>query len=327
MQLWDIETSDNQMVQGRFQRDQHGGEVWVMTMKRQWNLVDKVWTEVPAQEIYDDPVYEGEPGLSAMKIDHEFAVSKRNTDVVVFGKARSYAKRPVTYQECRLLIDGHIDKTIAVYGERQWIEHGGSVAVSHPKAFVEANLDYSRALGGDERNRLGTGIATSHKTLIERPVPSVFAPGEDWAPSAKHLKVAGFGPLPPFFSHRAKFAGCFDTHWQQHRRPLLPEDFDTRFYQSAPEDQQCDGFLTGGERLMMSGFCHDDVLSFRFPSETYIATALFGEDTRHVPMSLYTVFIDTEEKILTLSYSAAFPCQAQEHLLTSSRVSKRKEAV
>ncbi len=43
----------------------------------------------------------------------------------------------MTYQECRVLIDGHIDKTLAVHGERVWVEHGGSVTLSKPVPFIE----------------------------------------------------------------------------------------------------------------------------------------------------------------------------------------------
>ncbi|MCG9595572.1 DUF2169 domain-containing protein [Vibrio sp. Isolate25] len=327
MQLWDIEQTTDLQTKGRFQRDENGHEVWVLTAKRQWNLNEKVWQEVLAEEIHDDPVYLGEPGLSAMKIDHEFPVSKQNTDVLVYGKARAYANRPVTYHECRILIDSHIDKTIAVHGERQWVEHGGSVTVSLPKAYVEAEIDYSRALGGDERNRLGSGVAKSSSELLERGVPSVFFPNEDWGPNTKNLRVAGLGPVPPFFSERMQYAGTFDDKWQESRRPLLPEDFNRRFYQSAPADQQCNGFLEGGERLMMSGFSHDDVFSFRIPSEKYVAVADFGEEKFRIPMAMYTVFIDTEAKRLTISYSASFPCQAKEHLLVSSKVLKVGEKV
>ncbi|GAL20882.1 pentapeptide repeat family protein [Vibrio maritimus] len=82
-----------------------------------------------------------------MKTDHEFAYFKANTDVLVFGKARSYAKKPTTQHECRVLLDGHIDKTLKIMGERVWIEHGGGVTVSRPIEFIEREIDYSNAVG------------------------------------------------------------------------------------------------------------------------------------------------------------------------------------
>ncbi|GLT16507.1 hypothetical protein GCM10007938_02830 [Vibrio zhanjiangensis] len=325
MQLWDIEQTEGLLVKGRFQRDENGHEVWVLTAKRQWNLIDNQWVESLAEEIYDDPIYLGEPGSSVMKMDHEFAVTKQNTDVLVFGKARSYAKRPVTYHECRVLIDGHVDKTIAVHGERHWIRHGGTITVSNPKPFVEADIDYGKALGGDERNRNGCGIAENSEELLQKPVPSVFFPNEEWAPNSKNIRVAGLGPIAPFFAERTQYAGTFDTHWEECRRPLFPQDFNRKFYQSAPSDQQCNGFLVGGERLLMSGFSHDDVIAFRLPSDKFQARISLGKETLTAPMQIYTLFVDTELKSLTLSYGASFMCQGKEHLLVSSKVSQLKE--
>ncbi|MBW3698163.1 DUF2169 domain-containing protein [Vibrio sp. T187] len=320
MQLWDIDSHPELTLKGRFQRDENGNEVWVVTGKRTWKLEVTAWVEQEESLIHDDPVYAGEPGISAMKEDHEFAYFKQNTDVLIYGKARSYSKKPVVYHECRLLLDGHIDKTISVHGERVWIEHGGSLTMSRPTEFIEKEIDYSNAIGGDIRNRIGCGIASSNKELLEQNVPSVFYPKEDWSPTGAKLRTAGFGPVPPFFESRLTFAGTFDEHWEETRRPMLPTDFDKRFYQSAPVDQQCKGYLLGGERMVMSGFCHDDTILFRIPSEQYVAIAKFQDETYQSDMSIYTVFVDSEQKTVSVSYTAAFPCQGREHLLIATEI-------
>ncbi|MDF4844944.1 DUF2169 domain-containing protein, partial [Vibrio parahaemolyticus] len=106
---------------------------------------------------------------------------------------------------------------------------------------------------------------------------------------------------------------------------MLPLDFDKRFFQSAPADQQCKGFLKGGERLMMSGFCHDDTISFRIPKEKYRAIATFKDGSYPVDMAMYTLFVDAEKKTISISYTAAFPCQSKEHLLVSTSITKVEE--
>ncbi|WP_299015036.1 DUF2169 domain-containing protein [uncultured Photobacterium sp.] len=320
MQLWDIDAGPNQSIKGRFQRDANGHEVWVLSLKRAWQFMEKQWVEVDDVEVYDDPLFLGEPGFSSMVADHDFPVLKRNTDVIIYGKARSYANRPVKHHQCRLLIDGHIDKTLDVIGPRQWVSHGGSITVSTPQAFIVQDVDYCHALGGDHRNRLGCGIAQSNQELLSCAVPSVFYSSQDWQANTDKVEVAGFGPLPPFFSERLSYAGTYDETWFEERRPLLPLDFDVKFYQCAPKDQQCKSFLNGGERVMVSGFSHDDVLSFRIPSEQYQAVARFGEDERTVDMKLYTLWINTEKMRIEATYTAAFPCQGQEHTLVSSKV-------
>ena len=128
MQLWDIEQSDSYALKGRFQRDSQGHETWVLSMKKAWIYVEGQWQrEATPAVIHDDPVYSGEDGFSAMKSDHDFPIYKKNTDILIYGKARTYAKKPMSSHSCRVLVDGHVDKSLIVIGERQWIDHGGSI--------------------------------------------------------------------------------------------------------------------------------------------------------------------------------------------------------
>lgn len=322
MQLWEIEPNPALAIKGRFQRDENGDEVWVLTAKRAWKQIEKQWVEQTHPEIYDVPQYAGKEGFSALKHDHEFQITKSNTDVIVYAKARTEAKRPAPYHRCRLLIDGHIDKTIGVYGPRRWVEHAGTLSLSNPQPFIETDIDYSFAIGGDERNRLGCGIAKTNQELVTQCVPAVFYLKEDWRANPKNSRVAGLGSVPAFFSDRLKLAGTFDKRWELERRPLLPEDFDHAFFQCAPPDQQCKGHLLGGERIMLSGCSHDFPLSFRVPSERYVAEARIAGKLHLAPMRIYTVFIDSESQFISITYSASFPCQGQEHLLASCRISQ-----
>jgi hypothetical protein len=76
---------------------------------------------------------------------------------------------------------------------------------------------------------------------------------------------------------------------------------------------------------MMSGFCHDDTISFRIPKEKYRALATFKQDTYQADMSMYTLFVDAEKKTISISYTSAFPCQGKEHLLVSTSITKLAE--
>lgn len=321
MALWDIDDNPELAIKGRFVRDENGDEVWVLVAKRAWQKMGSVWVEQAKPEIHDTPFYAGKDGFSALKHDHEFHGVKKNTDVIVHGKARTYAKRPLHHHTCRLLVEGHVDKTICVSGPRRWVEHAGTVTPSIPQPFIERDIDYSFAIGADERNRLGCGVAKTNTELLKQNVPAIFYPKEEWTPNNKKTRVAGFGALPPFFSARLIFAGTFDKQWELTRKPLLPEDFDCHFFQSAPLDQQCKGYLSGNELISLSGFSHGDVLSFHVPSEHYLACVHIGEVVYQAPMHIYTVYVDTDSQCLSISYCASFPCQGQEHLLTKSTIS------
>lgn len=331
MQLWDIKCADPYAVKGRFLRDKNGHEVWIATLKKGWQLIDGEWQEInESLDIFDEPVYTGEPGLSSIVQDSDFSIGKSNTDVVIFGKAKSLAKRPVTVQTCRLLVEGHIDKSLIVRGDRKWISQAGSLIPSLPMVFIEKEIDLSKAIGGhDERNRLGCGVEEKSSELLQKAVPSVFYPQEDWGVNTDNIKVANFGPVPVFSQLRSQFAGTFDQTWFDERRPLFPADFNEQFYQSAPEDQQCDGFLNGGERIVLSGFSHEDALTFFLPKDHFKAKAFFkdeDDDPQIKAMNLQTVFINTEEEKITACWSAAFECQSREHLLRTTEIVKSAEA-
>src|SRR4029079_3507430 len=48
----------------------------------------------------------------------------------------------------------------------------------------------------------------------------------------------GWAAIPAHWSQRARFAGTYDDAWRESRWPLPPEDFDPRFFNVAPIDQQ-----------------------------------------------------------------------------------------
>ena len=61
-----------------------------------------------------------------------------------------------------------------------------------------------------------------------------------------------FGPLRRDERPRKAYAGTFDQNWIENRMPLLPEDFDTRFNQAAPPNQQVRGYLKGDEAVSIA---------------------------------------------------------------------------
>ena len=53
--------------------------------------------------------------------------------------------------------------------------------------------------------------------------------------------------MPRHAQSRVKLAGTYDEKWLNDRFPILPEDFDSRFFNAAPEDQQLDDYRPGEE--------------------------------------------------------------------------------
>ena len=50
----------------------------------------------------------------------------------------------------------------------------------------------------------------------------------------------GFGRPRADWTPRLTYAGTYDQTWIDDVFPFLPADFDVRYYQAAPEDQQID---------------------------------------------------------------------------------------
>src|SRR5262249_44792319 len=142
-------------------------------------------------------------------------------------------------------------KTVRVFGDRVWKPGVLGLAMTDPEPFVAIPITYERAFGGadrtsdnpkkhdwERRNPVGTGFALDPQRLIEQKLPNVEDPKPLSGWGRSRPRPAGFGPIARHWLPRAEFAGTYGEKWQTERLPLLPEDFDERFYLCAPADQQ-----------------------------------------------------------------------------------------
>lgn len=157
---------------------------------------------------------------------------------------------------------GALTKTFAVVGMRIWQFWPHGLGASGPLPFEVMPIGYDRAFGGvdthDEdparhaacvANPVGQGFHRQlRRAWVEgSPLPNteeidrpVTRPDGDYAPMA-------FGPLGRAWTPRAQYAGTYDQRWLDEDFPFLPADFDARYFQSAPIDQQLDAPLAGQE--------------------------------------------------------------------------------
>ena len=140
-------------------------------------------------------------------------------------------------------------------------------------------ISYDPAFGGADRNSedeaehdaylpnpVGRGW---HKHLKNdwvdgKPLPNTEELGRPVSfPSDKYQPMA-FGPLGRGWPQRARYAGTYDQQWLDDVFPFLPPDFDERYYQAAPEDQQMP-LPKGPMEVVLSGFTADGVRQFMLP--------------------------------------------------------------
>ncbi len=152
----------------------------------------------------------------------------------------------------------------------------------------KTSIIYENAWGGSEEdvskklnntvtdNPVGTGFydeSVSDEVINNSPLPRIESCSNKKSQIPKDiLTVCGFGPIARNWTPRCRYAGTFDEDWFKHKRPFLPDDFDERFYQCAPEDQQFDK-LMGGEEIGLINLTEEPEVWIRIPE---IAMQLSG---------------------------------------------------
>jgi hypothetical protein len=181
---------------------------------------------------------------------------------------------------------------------------------------------YERAFGGvdpkspqpdkdwDWRNPVGTGFAVKKAHLEGMLVPNVEhidSPLRHWD---DRPAPAGFGVIGGHWQPRVALAGTYDERWMKTRQPLLPEDFDDRFFQSAPSDQQAPKFLVGGEPVVLLNLTPSGDLHFALPRVVLRLETWFYDGTRqtHGQPKLHTVILEPDYPRVSLVWHSALPC-------------------
>jgi hypothetical protein len=143
-------------------------------------------------------------------------------------------------------------------------------------------ISYDRAFGGvDQRhedpgqhaafmpNPSGRGF---HRHLVSEwlegsPLPNTEELGSSITSPAGAYQPMSFGAIGRHWEPRLQHAGTYDQHWRDTEFPFLPSDFDERYYQSAPPDQQL--VLPPGEQLVsLRNLTPDGTCDFFLPDLT-----------------------------------------------------------
>ncbi|WP_367871326.1 DUF2169 domain-containing protein [Luteolibacter sp. Populi] len=222
--------------------------------------------------------FTGEPGFSAVEYEVDYAHLKPACDVLVNGCAYAPGGRPASCVPVAL-VAGPIRKHFEVIGERRY-ELGilGSSAPP-PKPFVSLPISYDKAYGGADHhprepdkvrtyadNPVGVGYypLTQGHDRSGKPLACTREPGKPADDPNQSYRPMAFGPMGRNFKDRYKFAGTYDKNWQDHRAPFFPADFDYRYFQAAPEDQQMP-YPQGGETILLENLSPRGRLVFALP--------------------------------------------------------------
>ncbi len=321
-------------VGGAFVCDREGRKFWVVAIRATFTISEHGQLLRPREQppVSRAPQFVGEPAKSELLWDSDFPLSKEATDVIVRGEAWAPGARPAASVDVGFQV-GALKKLLRVHGERVWVRATGSNALmpGKPKPFVSMPLSYTRAYGGVDpsgngywaHNPLGRGHHENNAAkLLDTLLPNIEDPRDPlYSTDQKPKGAAGFGALAAHWQPRIAYAGTYDETWKRDRAPLLPENFDARFFQIAPPDQQVPGFLRGGETFVLQNLTPRGTLRFTLPTLRFYVETLFSDRIEPArDAQLHTLLLEAKEQRLTMVWHTALECHGRDHLLHSSLI-------
>jgi hypothetical protein len=209
---------------------------------------------------------------------------------------------------------GPITRTIRVFGPRHWKAGLLTTSMSEPEEFTKMPLTFENAFGGKDathkdssrhgwepRNPVGKGFRVNPLNEPEKgkgldgwPLPNLEDPGaliRSWkdrpAPAAPGFVCRSWAP-------RVAYAGTYDEAWVSQRCPIVPADFDNRYFNAAPPGQVCPGYLKGGEPVSLTHVTPEGRLAFALPRVRLGLEARCLNQTLRRDLVLDTVVLDTD---------------------------------
>lgn len=256
----------------------------------------------------------GEPGKSSYQYEPECSYHKPATDVVLIGAAVP-TSRAATRVEVSFSV-GPLRKRAIVFGDRFWMRGFPGVYLSSPEPFEDMPLVYERAFGGwdksdpdphrhtfEARNPVGAGYSRRFAPGQDRiALPNIEDPANLITGMGCRPKPVGFGFVSPEWQPRASLAGTYDSKWTEGRMPLLPDDFEPGFLNSASEGLRADGYLRGNEQVMLENCAPKPFLTFRLPEvpRPLCRFRIAGQADKVVTSNLDTVIVNTLDNIVIL---------------------------
>lgn len=295
-------------------------EVLVVIMKGTYTLDHDAPPQVAEEQdpfVFTD-VYAGKPGESGVLLEGDFLPPRPSTGITLTGHA--VALTPDTRMMPVSVKVGECTQQAVIYGDRHWQGTPDSPKIPQPEPFERLPLIWENAFGGIDSspadpalaefqasNPVGRGFfaVETRKERNGSPLPNIEHPGHLIAAPTDRPPPVGFCPVAPNWQPRLAYAGTYDDRWLSERAPLLPLDFDERFYQTAPPELTAPTSLPGGEHCLIIGTTTRGRLEFYLPAVRPRFRIHFPDRLRDLPGQLDSVHIDTDSMRLHLVWRAS----------------------
>lgn len=265
--------------------------------------------------------FTGEPGFSATLWESDFAFRKARCDVIVQGAAYAPGGRPVKRVRVGVRVGGWA-KMLDVIGSREWRVLGPVVRATKPHLFTKMHFSYDTAFGGPDRSDpedpmpavyrpnpvgLGWGRFRNIFRLSGQSLPNTQGVDEPVTSPFGSYRPMALGPIARGSPDRLRYGGTYDENWEKNIFPFLPADFDERYFQMAPEDQQI-AFPEGGVPVILVNLTPRGREEFRLPDTVLPIRVFRGRETcfDDAPRP-DTLIFDTEARVFMLVWRIWVP--------------------
>jgi len=295
------------VVKGTFKIPENGGEA--MLAPEQIPLVEA-------------DVFTGEPGFSAPLYESDYAPYKPCCDVILNGSAYAPGGKPAIRVRVSLQV-GSLFKSFDVVGNRIWKKRLSFIRASKPQAFTAMPISYDNAFGGVDNthkrekkhraylsNHVGIGFHSNLKTefINNKPLPNTEESGRPVTKPRGKYRPMSFGPIARLWPPRLRHAGTYDHAWVDNTFPFLPTDFDQRYFQCAPLDQQF-SHPKGWEEVVLTNLTPQGRTVFRLPRMIDLplefTDSSYERSEQHVLPD--TIIIEPDLGRFTLTWRASHP--------------------
>jgi hypothetical protein len=309
--------------------DKTGQEHLLVVIKQTWQIGANGKPPRPAKAVpleYAD-LHVGEPGESPPLYECDFVLKKNRCDVLFNATAYAPDDKPLTHLAAGYRIDVH-QKAVRIVGPRFWKKTLIGVQATDPKPFTTMPLHYGLAFGGVrprkkgnqelfdtyEQNPVGTGYAAtqSDPELVGMPLPCL----EPFDPKIKLLSspteaypAVALSAVARHWLPRRQYSGTYDAKWKRDVFPFLPEDFDERYNQAAPEDQQIP-YPQGGEQVTLMNMMRGRrEVSFKLPRLTNMPVRVLLSDytVEHPQAVADTLYFEPDQERFSVVWRTSLP--------------------
>lgn len=332
--MWALNNKTPFAVGKAWGRDINGWHQWIVAVKATYRINTEgeplLAEEQPPPLLA--PEYFGEPGQSSLKYEADLIPSKPGTDILVNGTAYSPGGKPCTEFVTALKINGK-QKAIKVLGERRWEQGLMGWKASSPKPVTSVPVRYEKAYGGfdnhdpnpkkqhwDPRNPVGLGIHNSQQIKEGDPLHQL----EHLHGTPEKAGPAGFGAIDSYWSPRRELTGTYDRAWQEQRHPLLPLDWNPRCLHCAPQDQQTDKPLRGGEPIELIHLTPEGKLQFQLPRVHLGFTTHIDNRVEEHRGQLASVIIEPDQQRLSMVWTTVLLCRNEVDYLDQTIIRQKR---